>query len=996
MKKPAAYQAILAPRNLRHAFPVRTGTVWDADVIVGVGLHNQAKTIRRCLNSIFEQRLDGRRLAIVLLDDNSKDGWVDALGDLLLRPEVVVLAAHCGSAARARNTILDFVDDSFPQARWIARLDADDRFTSPVSLAAACSAGEGAGARFVLGGNRLLQDGHLLERENPATKDLLNPAHVLSILEDMAEGRAANELPSCNLLLAAGCGWRYPDMASAEDHWMVADLLVNHSNEGAILEAPFYCDYSLGGAVTTLNQGGGRYLKKRRYLFDVALSWDWGKASGGRLLGFGQEGIVRIVDGHVEKLFYPGAITDEAVQWLRHALRGVYPHLPEPCWELGAKGWICRYPHQVTTPADTITLDQAREFLGFCLDRGLVCKNIKRPNFQVNSDGRLTMIDVGNDIIPMDAGYFRDSAARLYGIAALNWPDGELLRRNSIRRQEDVLAEIPGFEAFYQAVLTRYAERQWESAPLQPMLRALPAADNVTLLIKACAMDASVLAGQVGHIVSQLVSPRGLHEIILLIDTYKGPFLRQHHQGDYELLMREAEALVSQGLIHCILLAPDDCETVQAVNLRWFGLDCTKTHSSKGVPVAPQLWAFEQVATRYVLQCDVDVLIGRRDPDHDYLGDMLGAVAGGDDVLGIAFNIPHVAGAVNPYDAPSGEYVPEVRCGLLDLDRIKACRPLPNSLSDGALVLPWYRSLHEHQHLHGLRTLRGGDARSFYVHPQNQRKSDLDFLAVMRDLVAQGQVPSCQLGAWDLEGEADAWSYASRSEDIVFLLKGRNTPKDRLRRCFASLLMQDDQNFGLVVIDDASDGSSAALLPNFLGPLASRSTLIRRHSPKGRIPNFITGIRDICINPETLVVILDLDDALMHRSAVSLLREKWSAGHDVILGGMFRPDKPLKLYSPEFHSPRDTWGGDLWIHLRSFRKRLFDGIPDSAFQLDGGWIEECTDYATMIPIVEASQNPVFIPEYLYFHERTTPRTAEARLRKDRIIEGILAKQAVQA
>lgn len=50
----------------------------------------------------------------------------------------------------------------------------------------------------------------------------------------------------------------------------------------------------------------------------------------------------------------------------------------------------------------------------------------------------------------------------------------------------------------------------------------------------------------------------------------------------------------------------------------------------------------------------------------------------------------------------------------------------------------------------------------------------------------------------------------------------------------------------------------------------------------------------------------------------------------------------------------------MWIHLRSFRKRLFDLVPTAAFQLNGKWIEHCIDYTTMIQIVELSTKAVRI------------------------------------
>lgn len=317
-------------------------------------------------------------------------------------------------------------------------------------------------------------------------------------------------------------------------------------------------------------------------------------------------------------------------------------------------------------------------------------------------------------------------------------------------------------------------------------------------------------------------------------------------------------------------------------------------------------------------------------------------------------------------------------------------------MSDGCLTLSWYRSVEQHQREHGLRTLRGGNARSFYIHPPNARKADAHALAQIRDLVGQGLVPECQLGAWELVGEGGEWAYPRRHEDVVFLLKGRNTPPERVARCLASLRLQGDQAFGVVLIDDASDATDPILLADMLGSLRAQTTLIRRSVRAGRLPNFRTAIREICTDPETLIVILDLDDALMDASVVSRLRAAHRDGHDVVLGTCFRPDKPLQLYEPDVASPRSSWGGEVWPHLRSFRKRLFDVVPDAYFQLDGAWVEECTDYATMVPIVELARRPLVIPEYLYFHERSTPRTPQARARKDEIIRRILDKPTLRS
>lgn len=982
---------ILAPRNIQLVHVNSSDAFLYSDVVVGVGLHNQAGAIKRCLNSIFEQELPGRKLAVVLLDDQSSDSWERQVGDLLTRPEIVVLKGNCGTPSRTRNAILDFIDEHFLKAKWVARLDADDRFTCSKSLAAACDIGDALNTRYVLGGNRLVLNDQVIDKENPATQELMDGQSVLSILIDMAAGTARNELPSCNLLLAVRSGWRYPDIQSAEDHWLVADLLLNHAHEGAILESPFYCDYTLSGCETIRNLSESVHSLRRQSLLAAAVDWEWAKRSGKEIIGHGQEGVVRLVDGYVEKLFYPNAVSDAVVDNLKIILEEATPFIPSPEWHFKLGRWIARYPHQPTESADHISIEQAREFLLFCLTQGVVCKNIKRANFRVTPDGKLFMPDIGKDVVAMRVDYFRDSAARLYALAALGCADGELLRRRDDRRQEDVLNGIPGFDMFYRELVLAHAQAQWREAQCEEPIE-LPKADNVTLLIKCCAMDAEILEHQVRYIVSLLSKPRTFREVLLIADPYLGPFLRQHCIGDFELLKKKARRLKDEGIVNRFIVAPDDKDAFREINSRWFSLGCPASHTTKGAPVTSQLWGFDQVGSRFVLQCDVDILIGRRDLEHDYLTEMMDACSGQDDVLGVAFNIPHPVGTRIPYDAPLGEYVPEVRCGLLDLDRIKACQPLSNRMFEGALNLTWHRSLQQYQRNNALRTFRGGDARTFYIHPENHWKSDFGKLAVIRDLTAQGELPLCQLREWDLKGDASDWSYPRRHEDIVFLLKGCNTSKENLKRCFSSLRMQDDQSFGLVVIDDASDVTDISLLQHYLSPMKSRSTLIRRHTNVGRIPNFITGIKDICLNPETLIVILDLDDALINPRTVSLLREKWGAGHDVIIGEMFRPDKPLKVYCPSFENIREKWGAEVWIHLRSFKKRLFDQLPDHALKINGEWIQECTDYATMIPIVELASSPVFIPEYLYCHERTTVRTSAVSLRQEQLIKMVLAKR----
>jgi len=293
-----------------------------------------------------------------------------------------------------------------------------------------------------------------------------------------------------------------------------------------------------------------------------------------------------------------------------------------------------------------------------------------------------------------------------------------------------------------------------------------------------------------------------------------------------------------------------------------------------------------------------------------------------------------------------------------------------------------------------LRTPRGGDPRTFCVHPPNTWKQDIDALDRVRDLVAQGCVPSLQFENWALAGTPDDWRYELRHESIVFLIRGRNTPAKKIERCLGSLAVQDNQNFGVVLFDDASENGASALLPHLLKPFAGRHTLIRRSQHHGYIPNMLTASSELIASADALIVILDLDDALLHRSVVTLLQTEMAGGADVILAAMFRPEKPLKLYHPDFVEPRSKWGGEVWVHLRAFQKRLLDALPTEHLKLDGDWIPHCEDFATMIPLVELAAKPIYLPAYLYFHQRTTKKTPELRAAKEEIVRQICAKPSI--
>ncbi|WP_197047234.1 glycosyltransferase family 2 protein [Paucibacter sp. KBW04] len=953
-----------------------------AEVVVGVTHRNHPEELRVALESALAQEAPFGVFCLVL-DDSSDEGWMNSLSpELLADPRIVIAAGAFGSPAQARNGLLDLVDQHFPNARWVARMDADDRFATQVSLRAMIEAGHTYGSKYVVGSNSLSVDGVVLSGVNVASSaTLLDRGRLNAFIQAFCRHEVPNELPSCNLVLRTQSGIRYPSSVSAEDHWLVAGLLMHHPHDGCVVADPVYAVYSLGGAATLANKQSEAWTKSRLALASAADVWyQTHQAPGAKLLGWGQEGVVWRQASLVYKRFYPYAVTmPELVDIKRLAdLAGDAVISFEPHADDGPGARILLCPEPLAELPQRWLPMLTRQFLQKLYRAGVVTSNVKRDNLRLTLSGELQYIDIGRDIVKLTASRFLDCAARLFAIGELGWSDHELARRKTIAREADVFRALPGFEAFYgELVFALHPDCDLSGFSTETLYAPADHRD-VTLLIKCCPQDAMTIDSQVRHLVGELRLRARFAKTVLLVDQFEGPYLRQYAAGDLSQLLSSIEHLHQDAVLDEVWLAPNDPKVVGNVHRRWFAAPyATLSHTSQGAPVASQVWAFDRVQTPYVLQMDVDVFIGGTDASHDVLSDMKQACAE-PGVWCVGFNIPQSRQGFKPYEGRPDQFAPEVRCGLLNLERIKRSAPFENPVIEGRLSWMWHRALQQAQPKLGMCSVRGGDSRTFYVHPRNEDKH-LETLDQLRDLIGQGCIPAGQADAWDLVPSA-RWHRKPRFEDIVFLLFGRDTPSNKLERCFASLASQSCQDFGVVFIEDGGSALAAAELPQRIGPLKDRVTLIRRTAQAGYMANFNEAVLTICPRPESLMVVLDQDDALMHVDVVKMLREAWQAGADLINAPMFRPEKPLAQYRVDYAQPRQRGGGNVWSHLRAFRKSLFERVPSSAWEsAPDAWC--LSDFLTMVPMAELAEKPTWLDgPYLYWHQRL-PYSAERKERE---------------
>ena len=523
---------------------------------------------------------------------------------------------------------------------------------------------------------------------------------------------------------------------------------------------------------------------------------------------------------------------------------------------------------------------------------------------------------------------------------------------------------------------------------------AIASADSgprVSLLIKTCLMEWRAIERLVRHQMGQLAGPTRFVEGVIVVDPSMGPFARQYDHPDPVAHRAAMERLVADGIVNRVVYAPEEPETVRATYMKWFGVESDETHSVDGQQIFATLYGFDSCTGDYVLQLDSDLLIARAHERHDYLGEMVEVLCKDPNALFVPLSICRSLPQPYTSEGPRGDWRVEVRGCLFDRQRLQSVLPVPNELEDGRFALAWHRAFDRFIASGEHRSYRGGDPATAFIHVPNDRKADADEMSEIIGAVERGYVPRVQLGNVELTGSVVDWAGPKRGEPFVFVTCGRNVDPGRFKRCFESLEAQDCPDWGAVVVDDASSNGFGDYAEVLLGDHADRVTIIRNTTRRGALFNTWNVITKLCDNPDTVILTLDADDALLGEHVLARVRAEYEAGADVTVGSMLRLDKEA-LYSGDFQKPR-SWRSNVWQHLRTFRKYLFDAIDVEDLKLDGEWIDLANDWAFMVPIVEMASSPRRIPEPVYLYEPSDQKRAVDRAERDSIIARILAKPA---
>ena len=485
--------------------------------------------------------------------------------------------------------------------------------------------------------------------------------------------------------------------------------------------------------------------------------------------------------------------------------------------------------------------------------------------------------------------------------------------------------------------------------------------EDCTLLIKSNPMEADTIYENVRHIVSQLEKKDLFKEIILTIDSVSKERARRYAEDKDIKFKAEINRLKEDGYIDRIvsLKLPNDYSLYQ----KYFALKSVDVHSLNGQGLLATLKGFESCNTRYIFQTDSDII---------YFND-------GEENITTALNILKNRGALTlslsiahkNNDEPKEGCRIEVRTSLIDLIKLKDMLPLKNELVGGTLKNAWHRSLDEV--LKSEESIRLTSNHLFFIHPENKIKSRHNMLSIVRRQVEDGVVPLIQFDCVNLVDSIN-WIPKINKEAVIFS-RGRNTPPIKLKRLFDSLAIQNYKDFQIVYIDDNSNDISSSEYARFIASFSSlfksKIIYIRNETRIGSLANFEFFYKHICTNPQSIIINVDSDDALISDDALSIIKEQLDKGHDVSVGNCFRLDKPLKNY--DLVSFKESWkrnGDNIWLHPKCFRRYLCEYIQDFLYK-DDKYIDVATDYAMMLPIVEHAYSPCFIKEQIYLFDTSS-------------------------
>lgn len=204
---------------------------------------------------------------------------------------------------------------------------------------------------------------------------------------------------------------------------------------------------------------------------------------------------------------------------------------------------------------------------------------------------------------------------------------------------------------------------------------------------------------------------------------------------------------------------------------------------------------------------------------------------------------------------------------------------------------------------------------------------------------------------------------------VVLVIPFRNVSQ-YIERCLQSILDQNLKIWHCVFVDDASTDDTVEKITKFVNTnnIARKVTLIKNAERKYALWNTYFAIKNFIDDRNAIVGIIDGDDWLYTIEALKVIWKEYRGPYDMIWTQHVRYPGNLPGYSFDASPsvPRNQRRGI--SHFKTFRKHLFDAIPEEEFlDVHGNFFKYTYDKAITYPMIELASHPKFLDRVLYVY-----------------------------
>jgi len=211
------------------------------------------------------------------------------------------------------------------------------------------------------------------------------------------------------------------------------------------------------------------------------------------------------------------------------------------------------------------------------------------------------------------------------------------------------------------------------------------------------------------------------------------------------------------------------------------------------------------------------------------------------------------------------------------------------------------------------------------------------------------------------------------------------------KKCLASALGQDYNNYDVVYIDDCSTDETATVVQQIIKETETLADVkvVSNEVNRKALYNLYHQIRDA--KKGTIIVTLDGDDWLLNDGVLNALNKIYDSEDIWMTAGSYIDNVAGTISCPSIGDR--YWAGNIrmkpWTmsHLRTFRRELFMKIKYEDLMDNDDYFYKCTfDQAMMYPMAEMSGPNHFreIKQIMYIYNRQNPISVDRVHRQDQL------------